>query len=388
MLYSIKLSFFRELNRTSLTSEMILGLEHGRLDLDYDRALINKILDNLDNRFIILFLYIIRNDMLQNLNDKTLIESYEKVLILDDIYKENILTFWPNQLIEIVIDLGLFKNIRSMKEFENLDNDFIVKLGEETVTIENNIILVPDDTLFMIITKKFNFLMRRNFNLALTRLKSVMCEKTNVIHPFITQMGENDYALSDDLFNILDQFGNIYQAIKMEITIERFNERFEEISKKLTDFIDIFDSELNTKKTIKKINNAIMDKKDIIKVLKEEKIKLSDKFEWKDLDTDVQIFIDWNSLLINLLNHRYQMDNIGKKILDLRNYYSGKKKKNSYLDYIEKVSYNEDNIVNNIEDSLITLRKEVIEINDNISKLTKKQVKLLNLDFERFVLTN
>ena len=327
MLYSIKLSFFRELNRTSITSEMILGLEHGRLDLDYDRALINKILDNLDNRFIILFLYIIRNDMLQNLNDKTLIESYEKVLILDDIYKENILTFWPNQLIEIVIDLGLFKNIRSMKEFENLDNDFIVKLGEETVTIENNIILVPDDTLFMIITKKFNFLMRRNFNLALTRLKSVMCEKTNVIHPFITQMGENDYALSDDLFNILDQFGNIYQAIKMEITIERFNERFEEISKKLTDFIDIFDSELNTKKTIKKINNAIMDKKDIIKVLKEEKIKLSDKFEWKDLDTDVQIFIDWNSLLINLLNHRYQMDNIGKKILDLRNYYSGKKKK-------------------------------------------------------------
>ncbi len=327
MLYSIKLSFFRELNRTSLTSEMILGLEHGRLDLDYDRALINKILDNLDNRFIILFLYIIRNDMLQNLNDKTLIESYEKVLILDDIYKENILTFWPNQLIEIVIDLGLFKNIRSMKEFENLDNDFIVKLGEETVTIENNIILVPDDTLFMIITKKFNFLMRRNFNLALTRLKSVMCEKTNVIHPFITQMGENDYALSDDLFNILDQFGNIYQAIKMEITIERFNERFEEISKKLTDFIDIFDSELNTKKTIKKINNAIMDKKDIIKVLKEEKIKLSDKFEWKDLDIDAQIFIDWNSLLINLLNHRYQMDNIGKKILDLRNYYSGKKKK-------------------------------------------------------------
>ena len=166
-------------------SEWILGMEHERLDLNYDKALINKILDNVDNRYIILFSYIIRNDLLQDLNDKNLIESYEKVLVLDDIYKENITMFWSDEFIEVAIDLGLFKNIRTIKEFENKELDFIIKLGEETVTIENNVILVPDDTLFLIITKKFKFLTRRNFNTALTRLKSVLCETTNIIHPFI-----------------------------------------------------------------------------------------------------------------------------------------------------------------------------------------------------------
>ncbi|MFX1273991.1 MAG: hypothetical protein ACFFBP_02190 [Promethearchaeota archaeon] len=363
-------------------------MEHEKLDLDYDKTLINKILDNVDNRYIILFLYIIRNDFLQDLNDKTIIDSYEKVLVLDDIYKENITMFWPKEFIEIAIDLGLFKNIRSIKEFENKENDFIIKLGEETVTIENNVILIPDDTLFNMITKKFKFFTRRNFNSALTRLKSVLCEKSSMIHPFILQIGENDYTLTDDLFYILEQYGNIYQAIKMEITIEGFYKRFEEISTKLTDFISVFDSGLNAKTTIKKINVALKENKDIFKFLKEEKIKLSDKFDWKDIDKNAQIFKDWNALLLKLLTYRSQMEKIEKKLLDIKSYYSGKNKKYSYLKFIEKVSYNEDNIVNEIQDSLITLRKKIIETNDEISELTKKQVKLMNLDFERFVLTS
>jgi len=363
-------------------------MEHVNLDLEYDEALINKILDNVDNRYIILFLYVIRNDLLQNLENKILLESYEKVLILDDIYKENIISLWPDELIEIAIDLGLFKNIRSIREFNDKEKDFIIKLGEETVTIENDIVLVPDDMLFITINKKFKFLTRRNFNSALTRLKSVMCEKTSVIHPFILQIDEHDYALPDDIYHILEHYGNIYQAIKMEITIEGLYKRYEDLSAKITDYIGIFDSGLNAKPTIKKINSAINENKDIIKFLKEEKVKLPDKFEWKDLDLNVQIFKDWNNLLINLLNNRFQLEKIEKELLDIKSYYSGKKKKNSYLDFIEKVSYNEDNLVNNIQDSLIKLREKLIKINNEISELTKKQVKLLNLDFERYVLTH
>ncbi len=363
-------------------------MEHVNLDLDFDEALINKILDNVDNRYILLFLHVIRNDFLQNLENKTLLESYEKVLILDDIYKENITSLWPDDFIEIAIDLGLFKNIRSIKEFNDKDKDFIIRLGEETVTIENDIILVPDDILFMIISKKFKSLTRRNFNSALTRLKSVMCEKTSTIHPFILQIDEHDYTLSDDLYNILEQYGNIYQAIKMEITIEGFYKRCEDISTKITDYIAIFDSGLNDKTNIKKINLAIKDKKDIIKFLKDEKVKLPEKFEWKDLDLNVQIFKEWYELMINLLNNRFQIEKIEKELLDIKSYYSGKKKKNSYLDFIEKVSFNEDDVVNNIQDSLIRLREKLIKINDEISELTKKQVKLLNLDFERYVLTH
>ena len=83
-------------------------MEHKNLALEYDKALIEKILEDLDMRYIILFLYIIRNDLFKNLTEVELINSYEKILILDEIYKNNIITFWNEDFIEIAIDLGLF----------------------------------------------------------------------------------------------------------------------------------------------------------------------------------------------------------------------------------------------------------------------------------------
>ena len=366
----------------------MLGMSHENLDLEYDKNLINKTLDDVDMRYIVLFLYIVRNDLLGDLIDKNLVGSYERILILDDIYKENITSFWPDELIEISIDLGLFKNIRSLNEFQQKDDDFIIKLGEETVTIEQDTIMVPDNTLFMMITKKFKFLTRRNYNLALTRLKGVRCESSGIIHPFIFQIGENDYALSNDLYYILDQFGNIYQAIKMEVTIEGFYKRFNEISDKITEYINIFDPILISKNCVKKTNKAIEENKDVIKFLKDEKVKLSDKLDWTDIDKSAQIFKDWHSKLLELLKFRFQMEEIDDNLLDIKKHYSGKKKQNSYLEFIEKVSFNEDDIVNKIQDALLDLRNKLVEINHEVSKLTKKDVKLLNLDFERFLLTS
>jgi hypothetical protein len=193
--------------------------------------------------------------------------------------------------------------------------------------------------------------------------------------------------LSDDLYRVLDQFGNIYQAIKIEVTIEGFYQRFKEILEKIEEYIDIFDPILNGKNVVKKINDAINENKDIIKHLKDENIKLSDKFNFDNIDKSAKIFNDWLTKLLNLLNYRFQITNIDDKLLEIKKYYSGKKKKCSYLEFIEKVSFNEDNIVNDIQDSLISLRKELIEINDQLSELTKKDVKLLNLDYEKFILT-
>ena len=362
-------------------------MEHKSLSLEYDKNLINKILDDIDMRYIILFLYIIRNDLLKDLNDPELIESYEKILILDEIYKGN-LNILSEEFLEVAIDLGLFKNIRSKREFDQKEDDFQIKMGEETVTIEEDTIMTPGDTLFMMISKKFKFLSKRNFNLALTRLKGVNCERTGIIHPFLFEIGEHDYTLADDLYYILDQFGNIYQAIKMEITIEGFYDRFTEILEKITDFIEIYDPILNSKTTIKKINKALEEDKDIFAYLKEEKIKLSDKFDYEQIDNDVPIFKKWQEKIIDLLNYRYKMDQLNQKILTIKQFYSGKKKKYSYLEFIEKVSFNEDNIVNTIQDSLIDLRRKVVEIRDQISEYTKKEIKLLNLDFERFLLTS
>ncbi len=362
-------------------------MEHKSLSLEYDRNLINKILDDVNMRYIIIFLYVIRNDLLNDLNDQDLLESYEKILVLDEIFKNN-LNILSDEFLEVAIDLGLFKNIRSKQEFEQKEDDFQIKIGEETVTIEQGTIMTPIDTLFIIITKKFKFLSKRNFNLAITRLKGLNCERTGIIHPFIFKIGEHDYTLSDDLYYILDQFGNVYQAIKMEVTIEAFYERFKEILEKITDFITIYDSTLNSKMVIKKINKAIEENKDIVNYLKEEKIKLSDKFEFDNINNENPIFKEWKEKLLRLLNYRYIMEQIQEKILEIKKYYSGTQKKYSYLEFIEKVSFNEENLVNKIQESLINLREEIMNIRDKISEYNKKDIKLLNLDFERFLLTS
>ena len=378
------------LNRLSTinNNEWIVGMKHINLTFEDDKNLINNILNNVDMRYIVLFLYIIRNDLFKDLSEDDLIESYEKVLVLDDIYKNNVINLWNEEFIEIYIDLGLMKNIRSIREFQEKDNDFIIKLGEETITIENNIISVPDDTLFLIINKKFKSLSRRNFNLALTRLKGVRCEKSSVIHPLIIGIGEHDYTIPDDIYYILDQYGNIYQAIKIEITIEAFYQRFKEIQDKINKYIKIVEPTLNTKLVVKKINKAIEENKDIIQYLKDEKVELSEKCDFDKIDKDNDIFKQWNSKLLSLLKLRFQIEQIDDKLKDLKNYYSGKNKKLNYLEFIEKVSFNEDGLVNNIQNSLIGFRKKLVEIKDQVEEITEKDLKLLNLDYERLVIVS
>ncbi|MHA1191538.1 MAG: hypothetical protein ACTSP9_04495 [Promethearchaeota archaeon] len=361
-------------------------MEHKSLSIEEDENLLIKILDSVDMRYIILYMYIIRNDLLKDLSDFELIKSYERVLILDEIFKNNIIEFWDEEFIEIMIDLGIFKNVRSLREFNRLEGDFILKLGEETITIENDTISIPDHVLFLIIKKKFKFLTRRNFNLALTRLKSVSCEKSSIIHPFIYEIGDHDYTLSNDLFYILDQFGNVYQTVKIEITIEGFYQRFEELLEKINIFIEIFDPVLNSKPGMKKIDEALEQEKEVISFLKDSKIQLSDKFNLDNIEKSDDTYKKWYKELTILLSSRYELNKIQDQLNELRSLYSGKKKKNNYLKFIEKISFNEDDIVDTIQDTLIKLRKEIVEINNQISDFTKKELKLLNLDYERIII--
>jgi len=361
-------------------------MEHQEITLENDKTLIEKVLDDRDMRYIVLFMYIVRNDLLKDFIDQDLLDAYEKVLILDDIYKSNVTSFWDDNLIEVAIDLGLFKNIRTMREFEAQEDDFIIKMGEETVTIEDNTMLIPDDVLFLMIRKKFKFLTRRNFNSALTRLKGVRCEIANLIHPFIFEIGENDYTIADDLYYVLEQFGNIYQAIKIEITIEGFHSRFKEIDEKIKKYIQIYDSLLNTKPVMKKINHAIKENMDILTYLREEKVELPEKFTSDTIKKDDPVYIQWNSTLLTLLNCRFTLNDVEQKILEIKDMYSGKKKKLSYLDFIEKVSFNEDGILDSIQQTLLELRQTLVRINKDTSEITEKKLKLLNLDLERMIL--
>ena len=82
------------------------------------------------------------------------------------------------------------------------------------------------------------------------------------------------------------------------------------------------------------------------------------------------------------------MAQIEKKIVDLKNNYSGKEKKFKYLEFIEQVTYNEDNTLDFIQETLVNLRKELMNINEEALKVTKKEIKLLNLDYERLIITS
>ena len=362
-------------------------MEHTNLSLEYDKSLIEKVLDDLDMRYIIIFLYIVRNDLFKDLKDIKIIESYERVIILDEIFKDNVINFWEEDFIEIGIDLGLFKNIRSIREFNNKDGDFIIRLGEETITIENDKISVPDHTLFLMINKKFKFLTRRNYNLALIKLKGVKCQNSNNIHQFISKIGENDYTISDDIYYILDQLGNVYQAIKIEITIEGVHQKYLDTEEKLNEYIDIFEPKLRGKRVLKKIFEAIKSEKDVFKHLRDEKIELPNKFTFDEDIERNKIGKEWYFRMMGLLNIRFSMEQFNEKILEIKKFYSGKDKKFNYLEFIEKVSFNEDNIVNNIQNVLLKLREDLIKINKEFEGFTKKELKLLNLDYERYLIT-
>ena len=54
--------------------------------------------------------------------------------------------------------------------------------------------------------------------------------------------------------------------------------------------------------------------------------------------------------------------------------------------FIEMISFNEEGIVDNIQKILIELRKQLIMINENIDSFTEKELKLLNLDYERLII--
>ena len=90
-------------------------MSHKQLSLEMDHDLINHVLDDINNRYVILFLYVIRNDLFKDLTDQSLLDSYDRVLILDEIYKANIVRFWKRNFIELAVDLGLFKNVRTMR---------------------------------------------------------------------------------------------------------------------------------------------------------------------------------------------------------------------------------------------------------------------------------
>lgn len=363
-------------------------MEHNRLSIEEDEGLVNKIFENVEMRYILLYLYVIRNDLLKNLTDASWLNSFHRIMELDEILKSDLERIVSKEMIELLVDLRIIRNVRSTHELHQKDVDFEIKVLEP-ITIEENTIIVPEDTLFAIISKRFKFFTKRNFHEAITRLKGVMCERGSIIHPFIFEVGKQNYVLSDDLYEILDDLGNPYQTIKVETTIGEFYNRFQELLEKIEGFLDIFDSFLNKKPTTRCIKEALEKNKDILDYLKENIKKIPEKFDLEEVDDkDNETFKNWLSTLLNLLTKRNRLMEIDENLKKIKNIFSGKGKKYTYIEFITRVSYNEDNILNDIKEKLVELREELISIKNEFSEIESKEIKLLNLDYERFLLMN
>ncbi len=333
-------------------------MEHNKLSLEYDRNLINSILNNKNTKYTILYLYIIRKDLFNNL-DEYLIHQYERAIILDDIYKNDVELLWDQEFIEKVIDFRLFKNIRSYREYDQKEGNFIIKMGEYTITIEKNTILTPKETLFRIITKRFKSLNRRDFELGLTKLKEVRCEVSGMVHHFIYEVGDDDYVLSDDFYDILDQFGNIYQAIKIEPTSDGLLEICKEIKKKIYNIVMIFDPILNNKSVIKKLNKAL----DINK--KEDELEITEiAIMLKMLEKDIILSISNIDFQI-LCNYQDEMERINKQLMKIKSNYTGNQ---DYLKFLENIPLE----IKEIQETLIKIRDNASGAKRAVSELENR----------------
>ena len=356
--------------------------EHKKLDLEIDRNLINKILEDLDSRYILLYLYIIRKNLFKDLEDEKLIDGYNHVLSLDTIYKGNIHTFLPENFAEIASNLGIFRNIRHYRDFENKDQDFIIKLGNEPIVVQEDVVLVPANTLFNIITRKFNSITKRDFNLALSRLKGVRCEATGTIHPFLYEVGKQNYMLSKDLYEIFDKFGNVYRTIQVELTIENFYKRFDEIYTRVLNLLDIYNIIVDRKDIIKKINQLI--KSDGLK-LNYLDIKTKEKEEKKILDfkeINLMIKIDSDrSVNLNLpkdeyeglLTQKIQYDEVENELIEMRKSFSNLKSRSGYLEVLENIEKKE----SYIDERLRSMRELIIGVKERLD-IFEERIKKIN----------
>ncbi len=364
-------------------------MEHNQLSLEYDRNLINSLLNDINCKYLIFFLYIIRKDLFKD-SDPELMSKYERVIILDEIFKNNVETFWDQDFIDIIIDLGLFKNIRNRSDYNRKEGDFILRMGDRTITVEKDTILTPIDTLSRMINRRFKSSKFNDVSSCITKLKEIRCELTSTTHRLIYEIGEEDLVLSDDLYELLDEIGNIYQAIKIEFTIEEFYRKFKENQEKLMSYTAIFDPLLDKMVDIKQTIKKDGSKEEIIEFklggLKKIKRSLEDTVEIEKDQKLEFIGVNFNFKLsekivnINLSALNYQtlkklqinMENLNKELKEIKSYYSGKNRKYNYLEFLEKIPELKDEI----QKLLLTTKSNIEYIIEMMSSIESQLIKI------------
>ena len=130
-------------------------------------------------------------------------------------------------------------------------------------------------------------------------------------------------------------------------------------------------------------------KEDFVKYLAEKSRKktLPVKFRVEFPENEIpDNYIEWKKSLNLIIKLKLNFTDIDIKMNELRGFYSGKNQKMTYMDFIQKSTYDEDNISEKIKNLLIDARNSLKEVSEKLEKYPKKEMKLLNLEIERMII--
>ena len=371
--------------------------EHTTLDLEYDRMLLEDVFDSPNLRYVSLYMYIIRKDLFQDLLDDDVIEQFETITSLDEPTVGDLVRICTRDFIRALFQYKFITNIRSYKMFQSKGNDVKIRFAkglnlthdeisesEEEVHIFFNEVYL-ERVLALIIPE----MTQTRILESLERLRAMMCPKSSMIHELVHKYGDY-YVIDDDFYYIIEEFGNPYQALRIELMIRAMSKKYKEIERNINEVLNQFESSIVKAPIMKKLKQAKeKGKEDYVKYLVEKSRKktLPVKFRVEFPENEIpDNYLEWKNSLNNLIKFKLNFNDIDIKMDELRGFYSGKNQKMTYINFIQKSTYDEDNISEKIKNLLIDARNSLKEVSEKLEKYPKKDMKLLNLEIERMII--
>jgi hypothetical protein len=368
--------------------------DHNELTMEFDRPLIIDVLDSTDLRYVTLYMFFIRKELFRDLEDDDIIEQFDSILHLEEPTVQDLKRICDEEFLQNLFNYNVITNIKSLEALKVKGDSVKVRLAqglklerEDVSGDEEEIhILCREDYLERVITAKVPEMTAVRIHKALERLRAMMCPRTNKVHTLIKKFGDY-YVLADDFYYIIEQVGNPYQALRVELMIRAMADKYKEIGTQLDELLEQFDSNLTKADMMNKFRKAKEKQKtDYIAYLIEKSRKLPTKYNPKfPKDQNPELYLSWKTKLNELIGLKLTFDDIDQKMDKLRAYYSGAKQVMPYLTFIEKTTY-DDEIADQVKGLLVGARNDLKGINDQIEKYTKKDLRLLNIDLERLII--
>jgi len=371
--------------------------EHTTLDLEYDRMLLEDVFDSPNLRYVSLYMYIIRKDLFQDLLDDDVIEQFETITSLDEPTVEDLIRICTGDFIKALFQYKLITNIRSYEMFQSKGNDVKIRFAKGLKLTHDEIseseeevhIFFNEVYLERVLAPIIPEMTQTRILESLERLRAMMCPKSSMIHELVHKYGDF-YVIDDDFFYIIEEFGNPYQALRIEIMIRAMSNKYKEIESNINGVLKQFESSIVKAPIMKKLKQAKeKGKEDYVNYLVEKSRKktLPHKFWVEFPENEIpDNYMKWKNSLNELFKLKLNFSDIDLKMDELRAHYSGKNQKMTYLKFIQKSTYDEDNISEKIKNLLIDARDSLKEVSEKLEKYPKKEIKLLNLDIERMII--